>query len=305
MKEGRYFKTAEARRHTLADLIDRYLREVVPHKPKNASNTTLHLKWWKAKLGQLPARGRHRSSHRPAPQRAAGHARPAAARAMAPSTVVRYMAALSVALNVAVKDWEWLDDSPMRKVSKPREPKGRERWLNDNERAGAPRRLPRLEEQTPVHGGRAGTVDGHAQWRDAGPALGPGRPGARADPPAGHEERLIPVGPARRPGPAADAGARKGAPPRHPPRLPGNAKTDDPAQASRPEEALDHRRSTRPKLVRLPVPRPAPQRRFSYLAMNGASTIEIAADPWATKRWPWSSATAISRTRTRQRSCRP
>lgn len=134
MKEGRYFKTAEARRHTLADLVDRYLREVVPHKPKNASNTTLHLKWWKAKLGQYRLADvtaalivQHRNELLATKTRRG--------KPMAPSTVVRYMAALSVALNVAVKDWEWLDDSPMRKVSKPREPKGRERWLNDKERA--------------------------------------------------------------------------------------------------------------------------------------------------------------------------
>ena len=53
MREGRHFKTAEAKRHTLADLVDRYIREVLPHKPKNASNTQLHLLWWKAKLGHL------------------------------------------------------------------------------------------------------------------------------------------------------------------------------------------------------------------------------------------------------------
>jgi integrase len=58
-------------------------------------------------------------------------------RPMAPATVVRYMAALSHALNNAVKDWEWLEDSPMRKVSKPREPReprGRERFLSEDER---------------------------------------------------------------------------------------------------------------------------------------------------------------------------
>jgi hypothetical protein len=30
--EGRHFNTNESKRHTLADLIDRYLREVLPHK---------------------------------------------------------------------------------------------------------------------------------------------------------------------------------------------------------------------------------------------------------------------------------
>jgi len=30
--EGRYFPTPEAKRHTLSDLIDRYLADVLPHK---------------------------------------------------------------------------------------------------------------------------------------------------------------------------------------------------------------------------------------------------------------------------------
>ena len=35
--------------------------------------------------------------------------------------------------SVAVKEWGWLDDSPMRKVSKPKEPRGRVRFLDDEE----------------------------------------------------------------------------------------------------------------------------------------------------------------------------
>ena len=53
---------------------------------------------------------------------------------MAPATVERYMAALSHALNIAMKDWEWLEDTPMRRVSKSKEPRGRERFLSDDER---------------------------------------------------------------------------------------------------------------------------------------------------------------------------
>ena len=30
--EGRHFKTAEAKRHTLADMIDRYCRDILPAK---------------------------------------------------------------------------------------------------------------------------------------------------------------------------------------------------------------------------------------------------------------------------------
>jgi integrase len=53
MREGRHFKTAESKRHTLGDLIDRFVVEVLPHKSKNASNTKLHLLWWKTRLGHI------------------------------------------------------------------------------------------------------------------------------------------------------------------------------------------------------------------------------------------------------------
>ena len=51
-----------------------------------------------------------------------------------PSTVVRYMAVLSHAFTIAVREWMWVEDSPMRKVSKPKEPRGRVRYLSDDER---------------------------------------------------------------------------------------------------------------------------------------------------------------------------
>jgi integrase len=51
-----------------------------------------------------------------------------------PATVVRYLAALSHALTVAVKEWGWLEANPLAKVSKPKEPRGRVRYLADDER---------------------------------------------------------------------------------------------------------------------------------------------------------------------------
>jgi len=50
-----------------------------------------------------------------------------------PATVNRYLAALSHALNIAVNEWGWLVDTPLRKVKKPTEPRGRIRFLSDDE----------------------------------------------------------------------------------------------------------------------------------------------------------------------------
>jgi hypothetical protein len=50
--EGRHFKTAEAKRHTLADLIDRYRRDILPHKSAaSIRKQTQQLLWWKKHLG--------------------------------------------------------------------------------------------------------------------------------------------------------------------------------------------------------------------------------------------------------------
>jgi integrase len=50
----------------------------------------------------------------------------------APATVVRYLAALSNVLTTAANEWGWLEDSPMRKVTKPKEPRGRVRFLSED-----------------------------------------------------------------------------------------------------------------------------------------------------------------------------
>lgn len=60
--------------------------------------------------------------------------REALAKDHAPTTVVCYLAALSHAFTIAVKEWGWMEDAPMRRVSKPKEPRGRVRFLSDEER---------------------------------------------------------------------------------------------------------------------------------------------------------------------------
>lgn len=49
------------------------------------------------------------------------------------STVNRYLAAFSKVLSVAVKEWDWLEENPILKISKPKESRGRDRFLNQEE----------------------------------------------------------------------------------------------------------------------------------------------------------------------------
>lgn len=133
IREGRHFKTTESKKHTLGQLIDRYMSDVLPNKKKCEQRQGSQLDWWKKQLGSyllsditsnliaeqrdillkgITKRGRLRS----------------------PSTVVRYMAILSHAFTIAIKEWGWIEDSPIRKVAKPREPRGRVRFLDNAER---------------------------------------------------------------------------------------------------------------------------------------------------------------------------
>ena len=133
IREGRHFKTAEAKKHTLADLVDRYIKDVLPKKPKQAYAQRPQLERWKSELGNytladitpaLIVECRDKLLTEPTPR---GEQR-------TPATVVRYMSALSHAFTIAVNEWQWLETSPMGKVKKPTEPRGRVRFLDDEDR---------------------------------------------------------------------------------------------------------------------------------------------------------------------------
>ena len=139
IQEGRHFKTAEAKKHTLGELIERYKRGVLAYQPKKKRVQTVQLNWWKAFAGDyllkditpvLITEGRDLLL-REIPNKKNGDKE---RKPRSNATVVRYMAALSHALNIAVKEWSWLESNPAQKVTKPKEPRGRVRFLSDAER---------------------------------------------------------------------------------------------------------------------------------------------------------------------------
>jgi len=50
---GALLESGRAKRRTLADAIDRYVKTVLPRKPKSASAQQKQLQWWRAELGHL------------------------------------------------------------------------------------------------------------------------------------------------------------------------------------------------------------------------------------------------------------
>ena len=126
--QDQHFPSNESKKHAMREVIDRYLEEVLPRKSKNTIyNQTLQLKWWSTQIGHVLL-----SDISP---RLIGECRDKLLKAhKANSTINRKLSVLSHVFTIAVNEWEWIDDSPMRKVSKPKEPRGRVRFLSDEER---------------------------------------------------------------------------------------------------------------------------------------------------------------------------
>jgi integrase len=129
--EGRHFPSTAAKRHTVSDLIDKYISVVLPGKrASTAYNQNYQLAWWKKQLGHYrltdvtPALlidyrdKRVRNTDK----------RPSGV------TVKRWLAVLSHCFTMAVQEWQWCDENPVLKITKPRERRGRVRYLSDEER---------------------------------------------------------------------------------------------------------------------------------------------------------------------------
>lgn len=112
---------------TVAEMIDRYCAEVLPHKARNTQKSQYgQLLFWRELLGGL------RLADATTPVIAGGKA------ALAPrgnATVNCYLAALQHAFGVAVKEWQWLEHNPVRNVLRLPPPQSRVRMLSPAERA--------------------------------------------------------------------------------------------------------------------------------------------------------------------------
>lgn len=133
IRNGKHFKKVSAKKITLAEAIERYVREVLPKKPRSFKNQYQQLCWWQAKIGhhplseisaalivkmrsQLSEEITNRGSEK-------SHA-----------TVNCYMAVLSHVFTIAMKCWEWVENNPTHKVFRLKIPRGRTRFLLEEER---------------------------------------------------------------------------------------------------------------------------------------------------------------------------
>lgn len=136
MREGRHMVINESKKHTLAELVDRYLESLERKNPHAYPKQRQILSWWKHQLG-----ARTLANLTPAliaEQRDALLTENIGAtetpQHRSPATANRYLAALSKACTVAVREWHWLQDNPVMRVQKERESPGRVRYLTPEEK---------------------------------------------------------------------------------------------------------------------------------------------------------------------------
>jgi integrase len=126
---GRQQLYHEGRHRTFKEAIERYYKE---HKASIAKQG--HLNWWQKELGALylqdirPATIAEKKQKLLSERNAKGKLRTG-------STCNRFLASLSHLMTICVKQWEWISENPVRKISREKEPRERTRFLSPEERA--------------------------------------------------------------------------------------------------------------------------------------------------------------------------
>ena len=137
MKRGKKITDYEASKHTLEELIDRYIKIELPkRKPADQKKYKMQLEWWKRHIGMYllskvtPAllsecKDKLVTEESPKPIKG-GKTRSGA-------TANRYMACLSIVFSFACKEWDWIEENPMLKVRKFTETPKQDRFLMPEE----------------------------------------------------------------------------------------------------------------------------------------------------------------------------
>jgi len=123
--QGKHLPSPEAKRRTVRDLLERYKRSEIPKKRDQASPTR-YANFWIERIGDLRLARLNRAK--------LVEIRDELAEIRSPATVNRHLALISHACTMAEREWEWMDSNPLRKVSRLQEANGRVRYLSDDER---------------------------------------------------------------------------------------------------------------------------------------------------------------------------
>ena len=134
IRQTRYFpdRLIESEKYTLSELLDRYKSEVLPRK--RDIKQTGQLEWWRSQLGDYKLKDLTPSLIASLRDKLTKEQSDKTGRIRTCATVNRYLALLSHACTIAIKEWQWMAVNPVIQISKPREAQGRTRFLSDEER---------------------------------------------------------------------------------------------------------------------------------------------------------------------------
>lgn len=138
MREDKYFPNTQAKKHTVADLIDRYLANLKGANPRRHHDVEHMLNWWKDEIGHCLLshvhtedilKGQQKLMMRPKLSKTGNLISPT----ISPSTVNRYRVALHTAFKFGIKPLKWIKLNPVDDVDGLEEPQGRVRFLDKDE----------------------------------------------------------------------------------------------------------------------------------------------------------------------------
>jgi integrase len=144
IKAGRHF--GASKRYSLNDLIDSYEKSTKHKELKSAKEMRTRLAWWRKRFGEkllqeitpaVVAQGRDSLADEHLTVRRRGSDGRVSLvpleKKRSGATTNRFLAALSSVCTYGVKELGWLERNPVERVTKPKENKGRVRYLDDNE----------------------------------------------------------------------------------------------------------------------------------------------------------------------------
>lgn len=128
LKQGKSLVYSVSNRLTLNDIINRYLSEELPKRRSDHQKYKTQLSWWGQNLGFIYLKDLKPSVIVEYQNKLQIDLK------ISNSTVNRYTAALSIVLSIATREWEFISENPVLKIKRRKEPKGRVRFLTDQER---------------------------------------------------------------------------------------------------------------------------------------------------------------------------
>ncbi len=138
IREDKYFPNNKAKKHTVSDLIGSYLKHIEGKNLNRYNAVKPLLDWWNSELGNIVLshfksepiiNGQQKLLSRQKQRKNSD----GSVNTLSPSTINKYTIALHTAINYGIRPLRWITTNPVNDVDKLKEPTGRTRFLSDDE----------------------------------------------------------------------------------------------------------------------------------------------------------------------------